>query len=849
MVVFFLIAPSEVFSQSSIPVVAPWTEKQRRFVDAYRPDSEHEAHDTAFENKKNSTDIQQERSLQASRVNADSIRTTPHKLSRIEEAYAARILDPLEQFGYDLFGIPDRETQEHLDSLALSSKSLPSGAVQDNFILGMGDEIEITFTGQRSDRETYTINAQGLILIKDFPPIPAAGRTMGQVRISLQSAARNLHNTDVFISLASVRQIGVLVAGHVQSPGRQTMTVFHTVLDALLAAGGIQKTGSLRQIKLVRGGSTQNIDLYSLLLGTPQSIDFTLQDGDRIIVPAIGATLAVSGSVKRPGIYEIRPGLQTVAGQTIHSHEKLSLADMILLGGGPVLPGNNRYMKMEITNTGEDQISEVKDLRIASFGNGSILVVSRGKDKKTDTVELQGHTRRPGIYDLLQTPNLSELITDNKILGPDIYPLIGILKRWDPDLLTYTFKSFPPRLVLKRTFDMALQDGDTVHLFSNTQIRQLRENSHHKNERLSQNPEIQNVSFSHDAPPLDPAIQSFLTERLAFVRGAVRDPGAYPVTEHTTLDMLTAVSGGFTLDADRNNIEIIAEDVLPDQKIESSKRQRFDLDIHPAAEIIIAPGDSVRVNRKQKKIQNDTVLVMGEIKNPGHYDLMPGDKLSDLIARTGGLTPQSYAPGAIFSRESIRRSEELRFKAQAREMKIAIARALENDDQKIGEGKITEARALASELEKAEGVGRITVEADPTMLKLHPELDILLEPGDRIYIPKRSLTVRVNGEVLSPAHLQFRKDKDPRAYIEEAGGFTHFADKDRTFVLYPDGSAQPLKVSAWNHKSSQIPPGSTIVVPRDPEPFDFIQSAKDISQILSNLAIIAIFIDDVRDDN
>jgi len=68
-------------------------------------------------------------------------------------------------------------------------------------------------------------------------------------------------------------------------------------------------------------------------------------------------------------------------------------------------------------------------------------------------------------------------------------------------------------------------------------------------------------------------------------------------------------------------------------------------------------------------------------------------------------------------------------------------------------------------------------------------------------------------------------------------------------VLYPDGSAQPLQVSSWNYRPTFIPPGSTIVVPRDPKPFDFIESAKDISQILSNLAVTGIFLDDVRDDN
>lgn len=143
-------------------------------------------------------------------------------------------------------------------------------------------------------------------------------------------------------------------------------------------------------------------------------------------------------------------------------------------------------------------------------------------------------------------------------------------------------------------------------------------------------------------------------------------------------------------------------------------------------------------------------------------------------------------------------------------------------------------------------MGRITVQADPGVLAAKPDQDILLESGDRVYIPKRPLTVRVAGEVLSPAALQFRKDKDAKEYITEAGGFSYNADKDRAFVVYPDGSAQPLQVSAWSHSATMIPPGSTVIVPRDPKPFDFIQTARDVSQILSNLAITGIFVDDIR---
>ncbi|MBI4031228.1 MAG: capsule biosynthesis GfcC family protein, partial [Proteobacteria bacterium] len=266
------------------------------------------------------------------------------------------------------------------------------------------------------------------------------------------------------------------------------------------------------------------------------------------------------------------------------------------------------------------------------------------------------------------------------------------------------------------------------------------------------------------------------------------------------------------------------------------------------SDVIIGPGDSIRIKQKFQKVAGNSVLIVGEVENPGRYDLIAGDKMSDLLRRAGGLTAQAYPNGAIFSRENERRAEESRFHAQAQELEVKLAAAM-NQEKEPDETKIATVQNLVTQLRNAEAVGRITVETDPGILTTQPELDILLEAGDRIYVPKRPLTVRVAGEVLSPASLQFRKNKDPRDYIMEAGGFTFDADKDRVFVIYPDGSAQPLLVNTWNHTPVFIPPGSTVVVPRDPKPFDFIQTAKDVSQILSNLAITGIFIDDIRDGN
>lgn len=710
------------------------------------------------------------------------------------------------------------------------------GAVQDNYILGSGDELQITFTGQRTDSGVYTIDSAGMLLITDFPPIPAAGREIAQVRLSIAAAAANLHNTQAFVSLSRVRQIGVLVVGRVAQPGLQRLSVFHTVLDALAAGGGVTKDGSLRGIKMVRSGRSVDIDLYDLLIAQSAYTDLTLRDGDRLMVPPVGPTVAISGAVKRPGIYELR---KTAEGRI----EQISLDAMLELAGGLIAPGQNRFMKMSPTPDGREIVAEVTNRTLPQFGDGAILSVQKGQEKRAGTVELAGHTRRPGLHDLAKNNTLSRLLDSDQALGPDIYPLIGVIERYDPALLAKKYFAFPMRLVLKKEYDQRLEDGDIVHLFSNADIASLAQEDGAQADTVPVS--LGSPSLEKRDDSLPPVLRAYLLENGVYLRGAVRKPGLYPVSGGETLDGLLAAAGGLPREADPNNIEITSS--LASQRRGGMTRQNVDIHAAAASAIAIGPGDTVRVNRKFAPVADSSVLISGEVLNPGRYDLLPGDKVSDLLRRAGGMTEQAYPPGAIFSRESERRAEEKRFRSAAQDMERSLAAAIRREDEPPDAAQIEMVRGLAAELAQIEAIGRITVEADPAVLAVEPDLDMLLEAGDRLYIPQRPLTVRVSGEVLSPASLQFRTGKDPLDYIREAGGFTYHADKDRTFVLYPNGSAQPLLVNVWNHKPAMIPPGSTIVVPRDPKPFDFIQSARDLSQILSNLAVTGIFIDDLKD--
>lgn len=738
--------------------------------------------------------------------------------SSLELLYSSRIIDQLEQYGYDLFS-----DTKLANATQINDNQIPAGTVQDNYILSAGDTLNVILRGQMNTRRDYMVDNQGLLIIDDLPPITAAGRSLKNVKDNLQKEIQNLHNTQIFVSLSGVRQIGVLVVGNVNNPGRQNLTSFHTALDALTQAGGINKNGTLRNVKLVRKGKSHFIDLYQLLMSSGGGADKLLQDGDRIIVPPIGPTMAVSGAVKRPAIYEIRQS------------EKISLHQALGLAGGTITPGQNRYMKLEYTTGGEETVQDVAAPELKQFGDGTILMVAQSEQKRASAVTLEGHTRQPGTHDLKKSKTLSGLITDDKVLGNDIYPLIGVIERRDPIQLTKKLVAFSPHQVLNKNHDEKLSEGDGVRLFSMEQIRGLEPQN---------NPLLHQASITSAADENtinDPVLTAFLKERAVFVRGAVRQEGAYPIGDSATLDSILAVAGGIALEGNSENIELTSR---------TAGRMIINTVTQDPKVIAVEAGDTVRVNQKFKKIMDNSVMVMGEVNHPGRYDLMPGDTLSKLVERAGGLTAQSYPDGAIFSRARERKSEENRYKSLAQDLELKLAASMQqmDEDKKPDMTQVSATQTLIAQLKNAQALGRITVEADPASLSANPALDVLLETGDKIFIPKRPMTVRVAGEVFSPAALQFREGKNPIDYINEAGGTTYYADKDRAFVVYPDGAAQPLSVSAWNHKTTFIPPGSTIFVPRDPKPFDFLESATRVSQVIANLAISGLYIEAIGDD-
>lgn len=755
----------------------------------------------------------------------------PIETSPVEELYSKRLREPIYQFGYDSF--------------PQTPAPASGAAVQESYILEAGDEVNILIRGGRSINLSTTIGEDGMLIVEDLPPVNASGKSVKAVREELISLVSDIYNTELFLSVTKTRQLSINIAGNVRHPGQVTLSTFNTVIDALGAAGGIKKAGTLRQIKLIRDNRTTIIDLYGILIYGSGTTDISLRDGDRIIVPPIGPTLAVAGSAKRAAIYEILPASSSLWKEHGGISQQLSLDDVLDLSGGAILPSKTRYLRLNLENKNADEVSDVTNTYERIFGDGDILLISQseqtGRERRSGNIELSGTTPQAGLYALAEAPSLSYLLKDDSALTPDTYPLIGLIQRWNAGQLSQELIAFSPLQIILHKADLPLKESDNIILLSRDDILGLK--TPESNDNL---PDGTEGLSKETSSPLGNDIKNFLIEHAVFLRGSIRASGAYPVANETTLDDLLAVAGGASLEANIRNIEITQP-----RADKTTQRTQINLSSTPAALITLHPGDTIRVGQNFRRIEDRHVLLTGEVKNPGTYDLIAGDTLGSLIKRAGGLSEQSYPEGAIFSRKSERAREEQRYKSQARSLELSLATAMQEkeDNRKPNAQEIAMARDLITELKGAEALGRITVEADPGMLEANPDLDILLESGDRIYVPKRPLTVRVAGETLSPASLQFRTGKSPRDYINEAGGFSYNADQDRAFVVMPDGSAQPLSVSAWNYKATMIPPGATIIVPRDPKPLTFMDGAKDLSQILANLATTAIFAEDLQDGN
>ncbi|MGY8993375.1 MAG: SLBB domain-containing protein, partial [Rhodospirillales bacterium] len=672
--------------------------------------------------------------------------------------------------------------------------------------------------------------------------------------------------TKVSASVGRIRALRVLVVGEVVYPGFKQVTSLSTALDALALAGGINKTGSLRRVTLVRQGKSIAIDLYDLLMRGYTEHDLTLAEGDRIVVLPIGATVAVGGWVKRPGIFELPA-----------NGNGLMLQQVLNLAGGHLRPYGLRYIQLRGDTSGKQTVVELVNLQDHDAKDGDILLVNLREDVQIGAVSIDGHVRIQERRSLLQAPTLRDLLRDGSTIKRDPYLLFAAVETTDENTRARRYYPVSIDRILKGAENFMLRDGDRLIILSADDVHFMRspavqavlsglkarkELSDYpdpsepgpanqegrpfsssilddssvtnqldearrrqldvamlKRARLSaldtefaeeevavcrsldelQNiveasapgrfsiavsasltqEEVDKVGRPETCPEIfdrNPDLLVFALDYVVNLVGEVREPGAYPIIPGTNSTALLATVGGITRQADLTNIEITRVNVDRSLGVSNFERSSVNLSGN-ASSVLLNPGDVVRFNQVFSELQEGLVTIAGEFFRPGKYRIRRGETLSELIARAGNLTPQAYPYGAIFTRESAKVAERAALERSVRDLEASIF-AASTARASSGQGNIdmSGVSELLLSIRSTEAVGRVVVEADPTVLQVRPDLDILLQPGDILIMPKRPSSVVVTGEVLSPGSQQFQSGSRPEDYLRFAGGVSPGSD-------------------------------------------------------------------------
>ena len=807
--------------------------------------------------------------------------------SRLELDYRVRSgVEELEQFGYNIF---DRQ---------VLPAELAFGRISDSYILGISDEIIISFVGSVDKSYVTKVDREGRVVLPDLPPVIAAGRSFGEFSREFRArVASAMLGTEAFVSLGDVRHLGVFVLGEVEQPGLHNVTSLTSVLEALAVAGGVKKTGTLRNIRIDANGESRVVDLYGLMVNG-DGADVRLTDGARIIVPTIGPNIAVIGEVIRPAIYELAPGESSIVA-----------ADLLKMAGGPLRPRGNRYTLNQISDDGGQYLSALPDLG-QTVSDGAVLHVAPGKNVISGVATLVGHVGVEGDRSLSAAPTLSALIGGPEGLGRTPYLLLGIIEITDIGTQSRLYKAVNLERVLAGAEDVELRDQDKVFVLSADDVRflsdaavrnliltgitpekscpALQELSKFVNETdvnrfaavtrgvfvtdqdeggiqddtaegepLAQPARAEDTLLIAGQPGVlsaDEALRTelrgkecselfdeyrqllpFVLEHAVSVTGAIRRPGVYPVAERTSLAAVAAVAGGFANNADAGNIEVLTYSGFAGGA-DAAGRKYYDVSRISLSQVDVVVGSSVRFNPLVSDQEPGSILLTGEFRRPGVYSIARGETLSQLIERAGGLTDLAFPYGASLTRVSVKKAQEAGFRRTARELNNAMSVAVLRRD--VSAEAILAAQRLTESLATVEAPGRVVIESDPAVLRTQPGKDTVLEPGDHISMPKRPNFVVVVGDVLNPGALQFEPGKGVEDYVDESGGLQNTADDDRVFVVYPNGVAEPVNISRWAFSSVLVPPGSTIVVPKDTSPLK-IEFVRDIATIFSQLALTA----------
>ena len=325
------------------------------------------------------------------------------------------------------------------------------------------------------------------------------------------------------------------------------------------------------------------------------------------------------------------------------------------------------------------------------------------------------------------------------------------------------------------------------------------------------------------------------------IDGSVQRPGTFEIKSNETLSDLIKFSG--FKNNEKSKVEFSRFE--PTQNIR--KVEIFD-NLLQVKSRILKNGDSINF-LSSSNINISNILLKGEFVYPGYYDISSGETISDVIQKAGGLSEYAYPEGAIFTRKSVKDQQKESYIKTAQSLERSLLDAVSSGSQIDGDAYNAISQFINT-LKETEPVGRQVVTVDEYSLISDPKSNFSLQDGDTLFIPKKSSSVSVVGEVLNSTTHLYDDVLSIEDYIELSGGTTEAADLSKIFVILPNGRSVSYKRKLFsNDISNQILPGSTIVISRNPDPYDWFKLTSVITPVLSDLAVSAAAISAISNDN
>lgn len=631
-----------------------------------------------------------------------------------------------------------------------------------DYRLGPGDEVIIDVWGASENTIRQSISPEGTIQVSGLGPVQLSGMTVKDANAYLQREFSKIYSgisgseptSQIKLTLGDIRTIQINIMGEVAVPGTYTLSSFSSVFHALYRAGGVNKIGSLRSIKVVRNGKTiADLDVYDYLMKGKMKDDIRLQEGDVIIVNPYESLVRIAGKVKRPMFYEMKP-TETVA--TILNY-----------AGGFTGDAYKKAVRIIRKSGREHQVYNVDEMDYSVFrlDDGDSISVDAVLKRFENRVEIRGAVYRSGLYELSGTVNtVKQLIKKAEGLRGDAFWNRALLDRENEDLSHEVIAVDLGGLLKGTVADIPLQKNDILYI---------------------------------------PSIHDLKEEETISIHGEVASPGTFLFSKNMTIEDLLVQSGGLLEAAATTKVDITRRIKDPKSTSFSSvlgKTYSFDIKdglvVGGEGDFHLEPFDEVYVRKSPAYRKQQNVVVAGEVLFGGNYALVKkNERLSDLISKAGGITPDAYVKGARLIRKMT--EEEQRRQADA----VRMARMGEGKDSiSVEKLNISDTYTVGINLEKA-------------ISNPGSDFDLVLREGDVLFIPEYINTVKISGAVMYPNTVLYKRGESLRYYINQAGGYGNLAKKKKAYVVYMNGTVSRLK----SRDKKAIEPGCEIIVPSKEE--------------------------------